>query len=216
MSKITIIAGHYGSGKTNVAVALALELRRTHEKTALADLDIVNPYFRAADSAKLLFDNGITPLIPIYANTNVDIPVLPESLRSAFDTDIYSVFDVGGDDDGAAVLAPFKKEIEESGYEMYCVINMYRPMTASPEGAAAYLRAMEQASALHFCGLINNSNLGSLTVPETVTASLGYADKVSELTGLPVYRTTALTALRGRLDHIPGITYIENTTKQLF
>ena len=139
MKKITIIAGHYGVGKTNIAVALALELRKEAGKAAIADLDIVNPYFRVADNASMLREHDIVALIPPYANTNVDIPTLPESFRTVFDTDIPSVLDVGGDDDGAIVLAAYTAEIEACGYDMYCVINMYRPMIAEPAGAAAPL-----------------------------------------------------------------------------
>ena len=107
MKKITIIAGHYGVGKTNIAVALAMELRKEAGKAAIADLDIVNPYFRVADNASMLREHDIVALIPPYANTNVDIPTLPESFRTVFDTDIPSVLDVGGDDDGAIVLAAY-------------------------------------------------------------------------------------------------------------
>ncbi len=216
MKKITIIAGHYGVGKTNIAVALAMELRKEAGKAAIADLDIVNPYFRVADNASMLREHDIVALIPPYANTNVDIPTLPESFRTVFDTDIPSVLDVGGDDDGAIVLAAYTAEIEACGYDMYCVINMYRPMIAEPAGAAAYLAEMEKSSGLRFTGLINNSNLGEETTVQTVLDSLPYAEEVSRLTGLPVVMTTALSRLSPGLDSVRGIKYIENTTKQLF
>ncbi len=81
MKKITIVTGHYGTGKTNYSVNLALEAARTGEPVSIVDLDIVNPYFRTADFGRLFAEHGVTMITPDYANSNVDIPVLKFALE---------------------------------------------------------------------------------------------------------------------------------------
>ncbi len=191
--RIIIVAGHYGSGKTNVAVNLAFRLKSDfpEKSVTLIDLDTVNPYFRAADSAVFLKDAGIRVIIPEYANTNVDLPTLPAEIASVFLSDETVIFDVGGDD-GAAALGVYERDIKAAGYEMYCVINMYRPLTESPEDTVYDLYEIEEYSRLRFTGIINNSNLGDETVKQTVTESVKYAERVSELTKLPVVYTSVI------------------------
>lgn len=191
--RIIIIAGHYGSGKTNVAVNLAFRMKSDapEKSVTLIDLDTVNPYFRAADSAAPLRDAGIRVIIPEYANTNVDLPTLPSEIASVFLTDETVIFDVGGDD-GATALGVYEREIKAAGYEMYCVINMYRPLTESPEDTLSDLCEIEEYSRLRFTGIINNSNLGDETTKQTVEASLQYADRTSELAKLPLVYTAVI------------------------
>lgn len=100
--KIYLITGHYGSGKTNFAVNLALSERKLGRTVTLVDLDIVNPYFRSADFASLLQEEGIGLVSPVYANTNLDIPALSGAVDAVFDNGGERVIiDVGGDDAGA-------------------------------------------------------------------------------------------------------------------
>ena len=218
MKKIQIIVGHYGSGKTNIAVNLALEVRKkVNDIVSLVDLDIVNPYFRAADNKDLLESNGVKAILPKYANTNVDIPTPPIGIKSVFDTDCYSVFDVGGDDDGAIVLSVYKNEIISKGYEMFYVYNSYRPLTSDPNDAFLLLKRIEEVSGLKFNWIINNSNLGYETNGQTVINSLPKAMKLSELSGLPIKYTTICDFVDS--DKFPvdlNIKYIKNITKQLF
>lgn len=185
--KIIIIAGHYGAGKTNVACNLALHMKSEHPERSvtLIDLDTVNPYFRAADAEAAMKAAGIRAIIPEYANTNVDLPTLPPEIQSVFLSDETVIFDVGGDD-GAVALGVFERDIKKHGYEMYCVINMYRPLTGTPEEAISVIREIEEYSRLRFTGIINNSNLGHETEKETVTASLQYAEQTAKLAGLPL------------------------------
>lgn len=212
--KTIIIAGHYGAGKTNVAVALALALADRDGGAVLVDLDTVNPYFRAADSAELLHRAGVRTINPEYANSNVDIPTLPPEIASVFVSDETAIFDVGGDD-GASALGVYEREIKSRGYEMFYVINMYRPLTAAPEDAVSLMREIESYSRLSFTGIINNSNLGAETTEKTVADSISYADEVSRLTGLPI----AFTSVIGE-ENVPdgakNIFLMKNCTKKLF
>ncbi|MBQ3542604.1 MAG: hypothetical protein IJA45_05690 [Oscillospiraceae bacterium] len=191
--RLTLFAGHYGSGKTNIAVNYALHLAAEGKKVCIADLDIVNPYFRTADSAEDLENAGVTLISPQFANSNVDLPALPaESYRLVQDKSIYGIMDIGGDDRGAYALGRFAPMIlEEGNYRMAFVANCYRPLTRTPEDALEILKEIETACGLKFTCLVNNSNLGPETTPETILDSLDYIEKLSLLSGLPLWLHTA-------------------------
>ncbi|MBQ1976936.1 MAG: hypothetical protein II227_05795 [Clostridia bacterium] len=190
--RLTILCGHYGTGKTNCAVNMAMDLKRQCPKVAVADLDIVNPYFRTKDSEGEFEKAGIELICSRYANTNLDIPALPENLyRITEDRDTKMILDIGGDDSGAIVLGRLASAIlEENDYEMLTVINKYRPLTPDVESTVEVLREIEAASRIPFTGIVNNSNLGEETVPEDVAASLKYAEDVASAMGIPVVMTT--------------------------
>lgn len=197
IKKISIITGHYGSGKTNVSVNLALSLKSEGKKVVVIDLDIVNPYFRTADFKELLEEKGIEVITPIYANTNLDIPALPASISAALEQDEkYVVIDVGGDDAGAIALGRYAKILANRDYDMYYVINAYRYMTKNSAEATELLREIEDAARIKGTKLINNSNLGKLTTLESVSRSTEFADEVSKLTKLPV----AFTCIKNDVD----------------
>ena len=201
--RVTLFCGHYGTGKTNAAVNYAFYLKRALGKNVkIADMDIVNPYFRTKDSEKELGEAGIELISPHYANTNVDLPALPQELYGLFEfKDSYAVLDIGGDDRGALVLGRLRPAIlEEGDYEMLLVINMYRPLTPDPESTVEVMREIELAANMRFTGIINNSNLGRETTAETVLASLPYAEEVSRLTSLPIVMTTAEQSVAKELD----------------
>ena len=148
--RLTLFAGHYGSGKTNIAVNYALLLAAEGKQVCIADLDIVNPYFRTKDSAKVLDQAGVELISPQFANTNVDLPALPaESYRLVQDKSVYGIMDIGGDDRGAYALGRFAPSIlAEGDYRMIFVANSYRPLTRTPEEALEVMREIEVA-----CGL---------------------------------------------------------------
>lgn len=192
LSRNIVVTGHFGSGKTNLSVGLALGLGAG--PGALVDLDIVNPYFRAADAAPLMKDAGIDCFVPRYANTNVDIPSLGGEIYSVFvreeTTPGYrAVFDVGGDS-GASALGRLRSHLIRFGYSIIFVVSMYRPLTSDPESAVADLREIEEYARLCATHIVNNSNIGAETTLSDIEASLPYARKISELTGLPLLCTT--------------------------
>ena len=206
--RITLFAGHYGSGKTNIAVNYALLLAREGKKAAIADLDIVNPYFRTKDSAAELAEAGVDLISPQFANSNVDLPALPaEAYRLVEDKGLFAVMDIGGDDRGAYALgryAPFI--LEEGNYRMAFVANPYRPLTRTPEEALEVMREIEAAGGLPFTAIVNNANLAHETTPETVLAAVPYMKKLSELSGLPVWMTSAEERVAAGLEgQVPGL-----------
>ena len=203
--RLTLFAGHYGSGKTNIAVNYALHLAGEGKKVCIADLDIVNPYFRTKDSAAVLEAAGVHLISPTFANTNVDLPALPaEAYRLVTDKNIYGIMDIGGDDRGAYALGRYVPAMKEEGnYRMVFVANCYRPLTRTPEEALEVMREIAAACGLQFTDIVNNSNLASETTPETVLDSREYMEKLSKLSGLPIWLTTAEKAVASQLNVSP-------------
>ena len=190
--RLTLFAGHYGSGKTNIAVNYALHLAREGLAVTVADLDIVNPYFRTADSKKELEAAGVRLILPQFANSNVDLPALPAEAYSLLaDKRRYGIMDIGGDDRGAYALGRYVPGIRaEDDYRMVFVTNCYRPLTRTAEDAMEVMGEIENACGLRFTHIVNNSNLGTETTAETVLASLPFVEELSKRSGLPVWLHT--------------------------
>ena len=209
--RVTLLAGHYGSGKTNIAVNLAMKQKSEGFDVTVADLDIVNPYYRTKDSEEELKAAGIPLISSPFANSNVDLPALPQELyRIVDETDTHMVVDIGGDDRGAYALGRFAQKLkDENDYEMILVINKYRPLTADEKDAVEIMKEIEEAGHLPFTAIVNNSNLGKETTAEDVLASVPYAEKMAKDTGLPLLLTTVredlLPELTGKIDHLMGM-----------
>ena len=201
LKRLTLLCGHYGSGKTNIAVNIAAELKKQGGNVAIADLDIVNPYFRAKDSVEEFRKLGIRLICSEYANTNLDIPALPQEMYAVTDDrTLKVVLDIGGDDRGALVLGRLAPAITaENDYEMLMVVNCFRPLTRDAESTTEVMREIETAGKIKFTGLVNNSNLGAETTEADVLSSVSYAENVSELSGLPIFMTTVEKSLFERL-----------------
>ena len=191
LSSAVIITGHYGSGKTNIAVNLAVDCAKRGESVCIVDLDIVNPYFRTADFAGLFERLGIRMIAPQYANTNLDIPSLNFDITALLGGHDRLIIDVGGDDAGAIALGQFSRAINDHGYDMLYVVNCFRFLTGTPEEAAQLLCDIEAVSGLKATGVVNNSNLGCETTAEDITGSAEYAEKTAALFGIPVVFTAA-------------------------
>ena len=202
--RLTLFAGHYGSGKTNIAVNYALRLAKEGKRVCIADLDIVNPYFRTKDSEAELTAMGIQLVSPQYANTNVDLPALPaESYRLVQDKSTYGIMDIGGDDRGAYALGRFVGAIKaENNYRMAFVVNCYRPLTATVEDAVEIMREIEAACGLSFTCIVNNSNLGAETTAQTVLDSVDFVERLSKETGLEIWMHTAEQSVAEQLPQL--------------
>ena len=186
--RVVIFAGHYGSGKTNIAVNFAKELKKSGKSVALADLDIVNPYFRSKDSENELKEEGIDLICSEFAATNLDIPALPFTInRIINDKNSYAVLDIGGDDAGSVVLGRLANAIKsEDNYEMIFVVNFFRPITRTAEDAVDIMREIEAVSSLKFTAIVNNSNLGALTTKEDIFSTENEVKKLCKITSLPL------------------------------
>lgn len=202
MKRITLFAGHYGSGKTNIAVNYALYIKSLGNQVKIADLDIVNPYFRTKDSALELSKAGIELISPEFANSNVDLPALPQELYGLVQNrNVYAIMDIGGDERGALALGRYRPYIlEENNFEMVFVANFYRPLTRTAEEAVGVMREIEAAGGIPFTAIVNNSNIGAETTAEDIKASFKETEKLSQLTELPVLFTSVKKELASELE----------------
>lgn len=204
--RLILLSGHYGSGKTNLAVNLALQLKKQRERVTIADIDIVNPYFRTSDSRGDLMENGIRLICSDFAGSNVDLPALPADIYSLTDDPGQTaIIDVGGDDRGALALGRIREGIlRENNYEMLLVINRFRPLTRTAGQTVEIMREIEAAGGISFTAVVNNSNLGAQTTAGDVLDSMAYAHEVCKLTGLPLKMTSVdeslFEQLSGKID----------------
>ncbi|MBQ3500676.1 MAG: hypothetical protein IJA70_04560 [Oscillospiraceae bacterium] len=166
-------------------------LREHGFPVTVADLDIVNPYFRTLDSEEVFREHGIKLICSQFANSNVDAPAMPKEVYNLIDSrSEYGVLDIGGDDRGALALGRYVPSIiEENDYEMLLVINKARPLTRNVPDTLEVVGEMVAACGLSFTGIVNNTNLGPETTAEDVLASVAYASEVSEALGIPVKMT---------------------------
>lgn len=215
--RVTVFAGHYGSGKTNIAINYALFLKKSGFNVSIADLDIVNPYFRTKDGESILKENAVKLITSKYAGSNIDLPSLPAEINSLIDNkEAHAVMDVGGDDRGALALGRYAEEIKrENNYEMLFVINKYRPLTADAKGANEIKKEIEKAGKLPFTAIVNNSNIGEDTTAFDVISSLEYAKEVSYAVGLPIKMTAVRQGLFEELkDEIDNLFPIQLYVRQ--
>lgn len=204
--RVTVVCGHYGTGKTNLSINLALDCARRGEDVSLVDLDVVNPYFRSADYADVLTENGVRVVGPNFANTNLDTPSLPAAVRSTIAEGSRVIVDVGGDDAGATALGVYYRTLAEAEPDLIYVVNRYRSMTTHADEAVQILAEIEAMSHLKATCVANNSHLKRETTEATILDSMGFAEEVASATGLPLRFTTAPRGLDfSQLNKIPDI-----------
>lgn len=197
-----IICGHYGCGKTNLTINLALDSVKENDKVTVIDLDIVNPYFRTSDYKNFFEKHNIALISPTFAGTTLDTPSLPPQMFAAFDMQGEVFIDVGGDDIGATALGSMKKQFENKQIEMIYVINKYRVMSQTAEEAVTLLREIEYACGLKATAVINNSHLCEETTIKTVLDSIDFAKETANLCGLPLLYSTVPEFAVESLDEI--------------
>ncbi|HOK49129.1 MAG TPA: ATP-binding protein [Sedimentibacter sp.] len=185
--RLVIIIGHYGSGKTEFAVNYAVKMKEIYENVSIADLDIVNPYFRSREKRDFFEERGIKLFDSSIRNTAVDLPALPAELMGVIENpNVKSILDVGGDPVGARVLSRFSDQIKKVDYDMLYVINGNRPLTSTVEGVLKYLRMIEATSRLKITGLVNNTHMLKDTRVEDVEFGHELTKKVSWETDIPI------------------------------
>lgn len=202
--RISIITGHYGTGKTEVSVNLALALAEEGEQVMLADLDIVNPYFRSRERKEMLEEAGVRVIATSQACHHADVPALPAEVLSILENrDVRGVLDIGGDPVGARVLARFQPKIVPEDYQLIYVVNANRPEVRTVENAVSYLRRIEETTGLTCTGLVNNTHLCGETTETEVRRGAELARAVSAETGIPVLCHVAKDSLAKNLSDLP-------------
>lgn len=201
--RLSIITGHYGTGKTEFAVNLALALAAEGRRVMLADLDIVNPYFRSRERRPLLEGAGVRLISSSQACSDADVPALPAELLTILeDRTVTGVLDIGGDPVGARVLARFRPQIQAEDHQLICVLNANRPEVRQAADAVTYLRGIEQATGLTCTGLVNNTHLCQETTGADIRKGAALAAAVSAETGIPVLCHVAEARLAGGLPEL--------------
>lgn len=192
--RIRIIVGHYGSGKSEFSVNYAMQLAKQNKdpnkKVAIADLDVVNPYFRSREKEDFLAQIGVESFSSPLKNSTLDLPAVSAEIRKPVIDETYEyVMDVGGDDVGARVLGSIKDIMKKSDYDMFLVINANREYTTNADEVIRYMRSIMGASGLNITGLINNTHLLWDTRTEDILKGEKLAKEVSEKTGIPLKYT---------------------------
>lgn len=196
MKKITVVTGHYGTGKTNLSVNLALMAAEKFPSVTVVDLDLVNPYFRTADFRQLFESRGIRLIAPDFANSNLDVPSvqfdIEELAREAQNSGGCLIIDVGGDDAGAFALGRYAEALNSAAEkpEMLYVINQRRSLTETADAAVELMYEIEKASRMKHTAIVNNTNLGAETTADIIAQSADFANAAAEKTGLPLKWTT--------------------------
>lgn len=186
-SRLNIFCGHYGSGKTEVAINYAIKLAGEGKNVTIIDMDNVNPYFRTADAKKVLSEHGIELIASEFANSNLDMPTVPHETKKVFcDNSRTVIFDVGGDDDGAFILGQFNRFFRQEGYKMTLVANTKRPLTTTCGELYDMAKSIERASRLEFTDIANNTNIGNLTDGNTLFSGYDEIKKLSDMLCVPV------------------------------
>jgi hypothetical protein len=189
--RVTVFVGHFGSGKTEIALNGALELAAAGSRVTLADLDVVKPYFRSRSARAILFDAGVNLLAPTGANVHADLPIIVPQIRSHLrDDHSRLIMDVGGDDVGARVLGSLSDVIPFDDTDCLLVLNFRRPSTPDPERAAAMVREIEAVGRVPVSGLISNTHLMDETTPEVVLDGYRLALETARLAEAPLVAVT--------------------------
>lgn len=188
MNRIVAVTGHYGSGKTEFSVNLALRRAAVGEKVILADLDIVNPYFRSREKRSLLEAAGVTVIgSSTGSDTGVDVPALSPAVYGALqDRNARTILDVGGDAPGARLLGRYRRYFTEEEHELLIVVNTSRPETRDADGVLEHIAAIEDASGLKATGLINNTHMVEFTQVYHLEQGDEVCRRVGAELGIPV------------------------------
>ena len=202
--RVSIITGHYGTGKTEFAVNLALAMAGEGTSVILADLDIVNPCFRSRERRSLLEEAGVRLISSSQACSDADVPALPAELLTILeDRSLRGVLDIGGDPVGARVLARFQPKIVQEDYQLIYVLNANRPEVRDREKAISYLRGIEATTGLACTGIVNNTHLCGETTEDEIRKGAALAAEVSKETGIPVLCHVAEEKFVSALSDLP-------------
>ena len=198
---IVVVAGNYGSGKTEVAVNLALYKKKAGLSVSIADLDLVNPYFRTREALKPLEKAGVKVVLPDMKYFNADLPILTPGVANMIKgSSDLAILDAGGDDTGVTVLAALNESLSLKTVSMIQVVNPFRPFTQTLEGCIKIKEEIENSSKLKVTSIAGNANLIDETTCETIYYGYDMLQELSEKIGLKIEFITAASNIYPQLD----------------
>lgn len=198
---IIIIVGNYGSGKTEISINLAVNRKLAGIDVSVADLDLVNPYFRAREARKQLSELGIGIILPSDKYLQADLPILTPAVAGLIrKPSKLTILDVGGDKVGATVLAALADALDGKRYRMLQVINPFRPFTETLKGCLKMKDEIEKASRMSISGIIGNANLIDETTVDVIYEGYAFVSSVSGETGLPLEFITVSSRFSDEID----------------
>ena len=200
LSRVTVVVGAYGSGKSEVSVNFAFWLRSQGLTVTLCDLDIINPYFRSSDARKTVADFGIRLIAPRFAGTNVDVPAVPAAVQSVFDDRSgHAVLDIGGETMGIRIVSSLRPHLMavDPPPSIWMVVNPFRPFTQTADQIIQQAEALGEAAGLPLTGLVHNPNLLENSDSSLLTEQYPLLEGVAERLNLPIVMATAMA------EHVP-------------
>ena len=197
--RVRIICGHYGCGKTEFAVNYAVKLAEAGYNPLLADIDVINPYFRSREQAEYLEKLGVSVVSSSINASAIDVQAISAGVYSAFDSNRHAVIDVGGDRAGMSVLKRFSDHFNDSELDLLFVINVFRQEVSEPSKIIDYINSFQEISGLSVTGLINNSHMLKSTTADILIRGQQVSDEVSSLTGIPVLYHSGMADLKNSL-----------------
>jgi len=201
LSGIVIIVGAYGSGKTEVAVNLAVNRKRAGMDVRIADVDLVNPYFRTREARKPLSELGIEVVLPPEMYMQADLPILSPAIAGMIRQPAQmTILDAGGDDAGVTVLASLADHLEGKEIQMFQVVNPFRPFTDTVQGCMKICGEIEKASKMAVTGIVGNANMIEETKASHIYEGYDFVKNLSDESGLPLKFVTVAAELLPETD----------------
>ena len=201
LSGIVIIVGNYGSGKTEISINLAANRKQAGVDVRVADLDLVNPYFRTREARDALGSLGIEVVLPEDKYLQADLPILSRLVAGMIrGPSELTLLDVGGNDVGATVLASLEDLFQDQPTRMIQVVNPLRPDTNTVAGCLKVRKAIEAAARQTISGIIGNANLIDETGCDEIHGGYEFVLKLAQQSGLPLEFITIPRELMAQID----------------
>ncbi len=185
--RVTIVCGHYGSGKTEFSINLALQMAQNNYKTVLIDLDVVNIAFRSRELCKYLNDRNIQVVSTAFDTEALDIPSISSKAKLPLDDkSYYGIYDLGGNPEGSRSFVQFVNFVDSKDYDLLFICNANRIETSDSYKALQQFEKIESTLGLKITKIVNNTHLISETTSQDIEKGNKVSLELSEKVGVPL------------------------------